>query len=322
MKKALLFLVCVVFPAALVFSGCSPSRDHARQEAKLHVVTSLFPLYDFARAVGGEKARVVLLLPPGVEPHSFEPTPRDIIEVNEADIFVYTGGSMEPWAASVIKGVDRRKLVVIDSSRGVTARQRQEGAPSEDEHSAHQEAEGNRGEVMDPHIWLDLDNAQKMVDNILAGFIGKDAADKGFFEQNAALYKSRLRRLDEQFRESLGQCKTRLFIHGGHYAFNYLAKRYGLAYVSAYGFSPDAEPSPKHLADMIQMIRRHNAKYVFYEELIQPRVAETLGRETGAKLLALNGGHNVTAEEMKRGVTFISLLEQDLENLKVGLQCR
>jgi zinc transport system substrate-binding protein len=285
-------------------------------------VTSLFPLYDFARAVGGEKARVVLLLPPGVEPHSFEPTPRDILEVNRADIFVYTGSSMEPWAVSIIEGADRRKLVVVDSSRGVAFQREQKGAPSEDEPSAGPEAGNSRKELMDPHIWLDLDNAQKMVDNILAGFIEKDPVDKGFFEQNAALYKSRLRRLDEQFRESLGQCKTRLFVHGGHYAFNYLAKRYALTYVSAYGFSPDAEPSPKHLSDMIQVIRRHNTKYIFYEELIQPRVAETLSRETGAKLLALNGGHNVTAEEMKRGVTFISLLEQDLQNLKVGLQCQ
>jgi len=322
MRKALTLLVCLILPAALVLSACSPAKDRTRQEGELRVVTSLFPLYDFAKAVGGQKAHVVLLLPPGVEPHSFEPTPRDILAVNGADIFVYTGSFMEPWAASIIKGADARKLVVVDSSRGVALRQEQKGAPSEEGTSSSPEAGAARKEAVDPHIWLDPDNAQKMVDNILAGFIEKDPADKSFFQQNAAGYKARLRQLDEEFRESLAHCRSRLFVHGGHYAFNYLAKRYGLTYVSAYGFSPDAEPSPRHLADMIEVMRRHKTKYVFYEELIQPKVAETLARETGAELLPLNGGHNVTAEEMKRGVTFISLLEQDLQNLKVGLQCQ
>lgn len=322
MKRALPVLLCMVFPALLAFSACSPPQDHAKQEKRLRIVTSLFPLYDFAKAVGGQKATVLLLLPPGVEPHSFEPTPRDILEVNGADIFVYTGSFMEPWAASIIKGANMRKLVVVDSSRGVALRQEQKGAPSEDTPTVSPEARGVRKEAVDPHIWLDLDNAQKMVDNILAGFVERDPVDKDFFEQNAALYKSRLRQLDEEFREGLGRCKTHLFIHGGHYAFNYLARRYGLTYVSAYGFSPDAEPSPRHLADMIEVMRRHKTKYVFYEELIQPKVAETLARETGARLLALNGGHNVTAEEMKQGVTFVSLLELDLKNLKKGLQCQ
>jgi len=322
MRKTLTLLICIILPAAFVLSACSPAKDRTRREGELRVVTSLFPLYDFAKAVGGQKAHVILLLPPGVEPHSFEPTPKDILEVNGADIFVYTGSFMEPWAASIIKGVDTRKVVVVDSSRGVAQRLEQKGAPSEEDHSTSPEPKGGRKEAVDPHIWLDLDNAQKMVDNILAGFIEKDPADKGLFEQNAAAYKARLRQVDEEFRNGLAQCKTHLFIHGGHYAFNYLAKRYGLTYVSAYGFSPDAEPSPRHLADMIEVMRRHKTKYVFYEELIQPKVAETLARETGAKLLPLNGGHNVTAEEMKQGVTFISLLEQDLRNLKVGLECQ
>jgi len=322
MGKTLFLLASIVILVPAVFCACAPPGDQRQQGPTLQVVASLFPLYDFARAVGGQKARVSLLLPPGVEPHSFEPTPGDILKIDEADIFVYTGSFMEPWAAAIIKGADRERLDVVDSSEGIRMRQEQKGAPSEDEASSGQKAGAGRKEPMDPHIWLDLGNAQRMVDNILAGFVRKDPANKGFYEHNAALYKARLRQLDEQFKEGLAQCETRLFVHGGHYAFNYLARRYGLTYVSAYGFSPDAEPSPRHLADMVQLIRRYKSTYVFYEELIQPKVAETIARETGAKLLALNGAHNVTADEMKRGVTFIGLMEEDLKNLRAGLQCR
>jgi zinc transport system substrate-binding protein len=161
-----------------------------------------------------------------------------------------------------------------------------------------------------------------MTDTILAGFAKKDPKNKGLYEENASAYKAKLRRLDEEFRNGLNNCKTRLFVHGGHYAFNYLARRYDLTYVSAYGSSPNAEPSPRHLAEIIQKIRQQKVGYVFYEELIQPRLAETIARETGARLLPLNGGHNVSKEELDKGVTFISLLQQDLTNLKIGLQCR
>ncbi len=191
----------------------------------------------------------------------------------------------------------------------------QEGAHDEHRHEASKEP-------MDPHIWLDMDNGQKMVENIVQGFADKDPRNKALYEKNGMAYCAKLRTLDEQFRKGLASCKTRLFVHGGHYAFNYLARRYDLTYVSVYGFSPDAEPSPRHLADIVQKLRRDHIKYIFYEELIQPKVAETIARETGAQMLPLNGGHNVTREEMERGVTFISLLEQDLHNLRIGLQCR
>jgi zinc transport system substrate-binding protein len=311
---------------ALILTGlstCSPSGDGRGPGKGLQVVTTLFPLYDFARNVGGERAQVTLLLPPGVEPHSFEPRPKDILRINQADVFVYTGSFMEPWAAAIIKGVDESKLVVVDASEGAAVEPETEGAPAEEGESRHDtRREGSHKEPIDPHIWLDLGNAQKMVDNICAGCVRKDPGNKAFYEKNAEAYKAKLAGLDRQFKEGLAQCETRLFVHGGHYAFNYLARRYRLTYVSAYGFSPDAEPSPRHLAEMVRTIRRRNVKYVFYEELLQPRVAETLARETHVLLLPLNGGHNVTAEEMRKGVTFISLLEQDLNNLRKGLRCQ
>ncbi len=323
MRRSVVFLSCLLFLVLVSFDACQPRRKPAGREGRLVVVTTLFPLYDFARNVCGMKGDVDLLLPPGVEPHSFEPKPGDVVKINRADIFVYTGDFMEPWAAEIIKGALRRDMVVVDSSRGIMLRQESEpiGPHGRGQDTAARQ-EGAASGPVDPHIWLDFGNAQVMVDNILAGCIRKDPQNRSFYEKNATAYKARLRELDENFRTGLASCETRLFVHGGHYAFNYLARRYNLSYVSAYGFSPDAEPSPRHVADIVQEIRRHNIKYVFYEELLQPRMAETIAQETGARLLPLNGGHNVTAEELRKGATFIGLLERDLYNLRKGLQCR
>ena len=311
--------------AMLSFAACG------RQEAsrgghggkRLTVVTTLFPLYDFSRTVGGDKADVSLLLPPGVEPHSFEPRPADLLRIHKADIFVYTGDFMEPWAATLVKGVGKDGPLVVDSSKGVALSQKQTGGAAGERHGhADDGAADNGAGLRDPHIWLDLDNAQVMVDNILAAFVARDPANRQFYEKNAGEYKANLAALDEKFRTTLASCKTRLFVHGGHYAFNYLARRYGLRYVSVYGLTPDAEPSPRRLASIVDQIRRNHIKYIFYEELLQPRMAETLASETGARLLPLNGGHNVTRDDLAKGVTFISILEGDLANLSVGLQCK
>ncbi len=320
MRKSLLccFLLTLLF---FTFFSCQRGESKAGKREGLQVVTTLFPLYDFCRNVGGQKAYVTLLLPPGVEPHSFDPKPRDILRINEADLFVFTGPFMEPWATELLKGKEDIKLVVVDSSKGVMLLSEIEAEGPEGEGHGAQHRSGGQGPT-DPHIWLDLGNAQRMVDNIVAGFVQKDPRNKEFYESNAAAYKAKLQALDGRFKAGLGDCGTRLFVHGGHYAFNYLARRYRLTYVSAYGFSPNAEPSPRHLADIVRTMRENDTKYVFYEELIQPRVADVIAKETGAKLLPLNGGHNVTREEMERGVTFLSLLEQDLQNLRTGLRCR
>jgi zinc transport system substrate-binding protein len=258
-----------------------------------------------------------LLLPPGVEPHGFEPKPEDIIRINTADIFIYTGKYMEPWAEKILKGIDNKALVIVDSSKGITLIK-----GVEDHGHAHGHGHDHAHE-MDPHIWLDFENAQKMVDNMLKGFIAADPANEPIYRKNAGNYKSLLIELDNKFREGLALCKTRYFIHGGHYAFGYMAKRYGLHYISAYhGFSPDAEPSARKLVEIIRKMKKHDTNYVFYEGLISPRVAEVIAKETGANLLLLHGAHNLTRDDWEKGVTFIQLMEHNLANLRAGLQCQ
>lgn len=317
MKKRILLSIAVAFIVFAGIIGCRAPAGKTESQHKLKVVTTLFPLYDFTKNVGGAFVDVVLLLPPGAEPHSFEPRPGDMLKIDSADMFVYTGETMEPWVGGVLKGIDNRDLLIIDASRGVhTMEESEDGV-----HGAHYGSQHVHGRI-DPHIWLDFANAQKMVDNIANGLIAKDPGHRAFYAANAKAYNEKLKLLDGTYSEALGHCKRHTFIHGGHFAFNYLAKRYNLKYISAYAGSPDAEPTPKRLIELEKKMKELNITTIYYEELIMPRVAEVLARETGARLLKLNGAHNITSDEFRKGVTFLSLMEDNLRNLRKGLQCQ
>jgi zinc transport system substrate-binding protein len=309
-NNPLSILVLFLFITSILPS-CHQKTENLSGEKKITVITTLFPLYDFAKNIGGQKADVTLLLPPGVEPHAFEPRPGDILKIHEADIFVYTGRFMEPWVEDILKSITDQGPLVIDASRAIKLTGQ----------SAKNEQKHEQGKV-DPHIWLDFSNAKRMVINILDGFLNKDPSHKDFYLKNAEEYTKKLDELDKRFRDSLASCKKDIIIHGGHFAFGYLARRYHLTYISAYkGFSPDAEPTPGNLIALTKKLEEHDITYVFYEELLSPKVAEVIARETGARLLMLHGAHNVTKDEMDRGVTFMSLMEHNLNNLRIGLKC-
>lgn len=309
--QALILFICIALACPVI--SCRQKSTGGGAGKKLIVVASLFPLYDFARNIGKEKAEVILLLPPGVEPHSYEPSPGDVLKMHEADIFLFTGEAMEPWIGDIRKEIRGEKPLIVDTGNGIRMT---------DGHADSEEDDHDHGRK-DPHIWLDFSNAQKMVDTILEGFVRADPLNKEFYMQNAEAYKQQLQELDKKYSGSLASCKKRILIHGGHFAFGYLAGRYNLQYLSAYqGFAPNAEPTPGNLIELVRKLRDSKLKFVFYEELIVPRVAETIAQETGAGLLKLNGAHNVTKEELAQGVTFISLMEQNRENLMRGLECR
>ena len=317
MKKAYLPILAITILAFFFFPSCQRNEKMTAGQKKLKVVATLFPLYDFARQVGREKIEVNLLLPPGVEAHAFEPRPADIKRIQDSDIFLFTNKLMEPWVGGLLKGIDTRSLTIVDTSKGITLLQR--SSKHGDEEHSHADESGNA----DPHIWLDLSNAMRMVDMIASQFIVKDPRDKDFYAKNADEYKKKLEELDKKYKNTLSYCRNRVIVHAGHFAFGYLTKRYGITYVSAYkGFSPDAEPTPRRLVEITKNVRKYGVNYIYYEELAAPRVAEVIANETGCGLLLLHGAHNVTREEMESGVTFISLMEKNLENLKAGLQCQ
>ena len=304
-KKIILLIVCIFL--ASVFFACEEHQVTGTDTPKIKVVATIFPLYDFSREIGRDKVDIHLIIPPGVETHGFEPKPGDIFRIQKADILLYIGVNMEPWVQDIIKSLENDGPVIINAGKGIASEQ--------DHNHAHKGAS-------DPHIWLDFVNAQEMVEHITAAFTEQDPAHKDFYLNNAAGYTKRLHDLDQKFRKAFRSCKKNMFIHGGHFAFGYFTKRYNLTYISAYrSYSPDTEPTPGDLIELVQKVKENNIHYIFYEELISPKLAETISRETGAELLLLHGGHNITKKEFDQGVTFISLMEKNLHNLRKGLEC-
>jgi zinc transport system substrate-binding protein len=312
MKRLIIALILVGLCAASLACQKREAPGAPRAAGRLTVVTTLYPLYDFARAVAGDKAEVALLMPPGIEPHSFEPKPEDMVRLSQADVVVYTNEAMEPWAVKLLKTV-AQKPQVVDASKGAALLKAGSEANAE---TGHEHAGG-----IDPHIWLDFANAQVMVQNIAQGLAARDPSNRDYYQANARSYQLELKKLDDEFQAGLKNCAKRVFLHGGHYAFSYLAKRYQLSYRSAQAINPDSEPTPARIADLIRQVRANGLKYVYCEELLSPATAQMIARETGARVLLLNGAHNISKEDFDRKVSFLDLMRQNLANLRKGLEC-
>ena len=282
------------------------------------VVASIFPVYDFSRTIAGPNATVEMLLTPGTEPHSFEPTPRDIVKIKNASIFIYNGEDMEPWVEEVLAGIsggeDGGSPLVIDSSKGIFQ------LPV-DQEKGKREGEKTRHGAYDPHIWLDFDNAKIQIDNILAGFMAKDPAHGELYAERAKKLKLEIDDLDARYRSGLSYCEKTVAISAGHAAFGYLAHRYGFEYRAVYGIAPNAEPSPSEVIAVIETIKRYGVRYVLAEALINPKMAQTIRGETGVEILYINPGGNVSREDYKAGITYTMLMKDNLEKIEKALEC-
>ncbi|MFA5986267.1 MAG: metal ABC transporter substrate-binding protein [Parcubacteria group bacterium] len=310
MKQKIFIAIIVILALIAVVFLLKSNQKKESPSARISVVTTLFPLYDFAKNVGGDHVDVSLLLPPGVEAHSFEPTPSDIITINRSDVFVYTGAFMEPWVEDVIAGMQNDTVTIVNTSAHIALINENEDHGDESSHSG-----------IDPHVWLDFDNAQKMVDAITDALAQKDPTHAGDYRTNAVQYKETLAQLDHTYATTLAQCRRRDIVYGGHYAFGYMSKKYDLRYEAAYGISPNAEPSAQDLAQLVEQIKKNGITTIFYEDLLNPKIAETLARETNTKLLALTPAGNISKEDYQTGTTFVMLMEKNLQNLAQGLSC-
>ena len=269
---------------------------------KLTVVASIFPLYDFVTQVGGDRIDATILIPSGSEPHSWDPKPSDIVRLSRADIFLYIGDDMEPWARRILGSFTADGPAVMKADMLASS-----SVPE--------------GGVRDPHLWLDLSNSIRIVEEIAVSLSKLDPSNETYFRTQADGYITKLKDLDDRFTRVLSTCGKRTFVTGGHGAFGYLAARYNLTQVPVYGLSPDSEPSPRYVAGIIRRIRQDGIKVVYFEELISPRLAEIIARETGAETLLLHPGGNLTASQWTEGMTFLSLMEDNLKNLGRGLEC-
>lgn len=252
--------------------------------AEISVTCSLFPVYDFTRSIAGTLADVELLLPPGTEPHEYEPSPRDIKALNDSDVFIFTGALMEPWAVKVSQSLKDTRS--IDASDGI-------------------ELTDN-----DPHIWLDLSLAQKMVMNILRGLSEADPGNSSEYARNAETLCAGLRELDGKFS---AMRKPRPLIFAGEFSAGYFVRRYGFEYLSAY--EGENEPSLRRMSDIIRHIQRDKVRYIFTDINGAGDVARTISDETGAELLTFGTGHFVPDDD----ITFLKIMNDNYRNISEAM---
>ncbi len=252
---ALLFLLPLL-------SGCVSQNEAT--SGKILVATTTAPLGDFVQAVGGDKVDVAVLVPPGAEPHTYEPTPSQMKQVANADIYIMNGAGLEFWMDRVL--AVNQKMVVVDSSKGV-------------------KVIGESGGEMDPHIWISLRNAGMQVENICAGLIQVDPEDADYYRSNKDAYLQKLQAMDAGLNQTFASKEKRIFIVH-HPAWTYFARDYSLKEVPL--MENEKEPGPKYLAEVIDLARKNNINTIFVEPEYNPKSAEVIAREINASIVVLD----------------------------------
>lgn len=302
-------LLCVIMAATLLLlCGCGPASVNGSTDNKLQVVCTLFPQYDFARAVAGERADVSMLLSPGTDSHSYDPTPSDMLSVTKSDIFIYVSPYMETWAQTMAASAAEAGVQVVRLDSDVTL--------LDDHHHDHDELHGD----YNGHIWTDPVIAAQMVRVIADSLSSADPEGAAIYSANAEEYIKKLNGLDGRLQNIAQNRKRSTALFAGKFAFSYMFERYGFEYIAAYSScSADGEPEAAEMVRIIDSIRNDGVPCVYYEELTEPRVARTIADETGCEMLLLHSCHNLSREEFERGATYIELMNQNVTNLEKGL---
>lgn len=320
-------LIAVLFLGAFLF-GClqNPAEQNTStanasvDEDGLKAVASFYPIYFFSKEVIGNKGNIVNLVPPGVEPHDFDLTPRAVQQLQSADVIFYNGLGLESW---ILSAGDSLELTAqfVDTSRGV---QPLVGTAGEEEGESEEQPEvGVEEEVhsaTDPHIWLDPLSAKQQVSNIEHALVNIDAENSAYYESQANILKAKLDALNGEFLTGLASCAKNEIVTS-HAAFGYLAHRYGLNQISISGLSPEVEPSPAVFAEVAEFARTHNIRYIFFETLVSPALAQSLASEVGAEVLVLDPIEGISQENLDIGEDYFYLMRENLKNLRLALEC-
>jgi len=277
--------------------------SHSNGAAAPEVVASFYPYQYLASRVAGDRFSVRALVPPGVEPHDWEPTPRDSLTIAISPAIIYNG-YVEAYLANLFRELPADKPIRVNASAGLEVLHGGAGGAS----------------AVDPHLWLDPVRMERAVDAIAAAFSKADPAGKATFEANAAALRQDLERVHGMLAAGLQTCARRVFITQ-HEAFAYLAQRYNLTQYAIQGLSPDQEPTPGKIQEVLAVINETGSKYVFFEELVSPAVARTLANEAHVQTMVLSPIEGLTSEEQLKGDTYLTLMEMNLQNLRTALEC-
>jgi len=317
-KKRMKWAVSLAGTIALLAGcGAAGSGTENTESDKLQVVTTFYPMYDFAKQVAQEDADVSLLLEAGMEVHSFEPSSQMIAEIQDADVFVYNSPEMETWVPDVLASIDTADMVVICASEAITLLE-YEGEAHEHEHESEEEEEVGHSHTVDPHVWLDPVLAQTEVATIAEGFAEADPEHAENYSKNAETYREKLDELDAAYRTAFEGAENRTFVTQ-HAAFAYLAARYDLEQISVTGLNAENEPSAAALATLSDYVKANHVTHIYFENNASSQTAETLAKEVGVELAVLSPLEGISAEDQEKGSDYISVMLENLEALKKSI---
>lgn len=305
MRKIILSILGILLVAGIFFFFVFKNeKEPVYVGDKIKITASFYPYYFFVSQIGGEKIETVNITPSGAEPHDYEPTTGDIIQISSSRLLVING-LVEHWKNKVETSTKGSQVRILAAGDGLFS----QDFTNED---------GKRS--VDPHIWLSPELNIKQVEKILDAIIEIDPENENYYKSRAKVLIQKFNQLDKEYKNTLSSCKRRDFITS-HSAFGYLASEYGLNQVSIAGLSPEEEPSLKQLSETADFVKKNNIKYIFFESLASPRLAETIARETGAQTMVLNPLEGLTPEEEKEGKNYLTIMEENLHNLKIALEC-
>ncbi len=268
------------------------------------MVASFYPLYYFSERIGGDKADVYNITPAGVEPHDYEPTAQDMALIESSNLLVLNGGNLEVWGDNIKSNLNHKRTVLVVAGGGLFNQRLVE--------------EGEN--VVDPHVWLSPLLAEEMANKILSGFQASDPVNTSYYATNAEALSNDLKNLNADYSAGLKNCALKDIITS-HAFFGYLAATYSLRQISIAGLSPDAEPSSKEIGVIVKFAKENKVKYIFFESLVNPKLSETIATEIEAKTLVLNPLEGLTRAETNAGKNYFTEMRDNLNNLKVALEC-
>ena len=309
-------LLAVITAAATVFSLCACSSESGYSNSdsgKLKIISTVFPPYDLARQIAGDNAEISILLPPGSEIHNYEPSAKDMIAIRNCDIFLYIGGENEQWA---------EKLINSNDTENVTAVKLIDYVPtlSEDEDEHDHDHEHEHEHETDEHIWTSPKNAQLMLSAVYDAICKVDPSNKQTYTKNKDAYAKQLSDLDNAYRSAVDNAKNKTIVLADKFPFRYLAHEYGLEFSAALAAcSDESEPGVSTMIKLTKTIKENNIPAVYYLEFSSTKIADTLCDETGATKLMLHSCHNVSKQDIENNISYVDLMKQNLENLKLTL---
>lgn len=306
MRKVFIIFICLV----LLLCGCNSKQK--TETDKINVVTTVFPIYDFVRAVGADAVDITLLIKPGSEVHSYDPTPSDIAAVYESDLFFYIGGESESWVNKILADVNVNPLALINCVDTL-----EEGDPDEEEHhhnhSHHHSA--------DEHIWTSPENAVIMIEKITEALITANGENSEIYEKNKNIYIDKIRHADEKIKKAVEQSEDKFILVADRFPFAYFADYYGISYEAAFGgCAASTDISLKTMSRLVETVKAQNCKAAFYVEMSNKSIANALREETGIELIELHSAHNVTLEDFESGITYADIMLKNAKALERGMR--